>query len=205
MRDAGEVVLPPSSDPGGVGASLTSSEGRFLWVDDALCALLGRTEADLLGLNFADVTHPDDLRANHRALAQLHRGSEEMVSFVKRYVRPDGEVVQAHVTVTLTEREGERCYVTRVVPVPGDDQPRSLRRAEQAVAATLLAGQAAVLEGVVRGTDLASTLEAVTELAQQSLPGVFCALHLLAPEGEQANLMACLVSGPNGSAAHFRC
>ncbi len=152
---------------------------------------MARALADeLLGATFADVTHPDDVRANHQALARLHRTPDEPVAFVKRYVRADGAVLQGLVTVSLLTVDGERRYLTEIAPTELEEDDRSLRRAEQAAASDLLAGQGMVLEGVVRGVDLAATLHAVAQLAERSLPGAFCALHVLAPSGHVLELAA---------------
>ena len=59
-------------------------QGRYLYVNDAMCRLLGYSEEELHGLNFRDVTHPDD----------VDDGPLEGDSVLeKRYVRSDGAVI----------------------------------------------------------------------------------------------------------------
>ena len=44
-----------------VGISLSDEHGHFVAANSALCALLGREEADVVGCSSAEFTHPDDL------------------------------------------------------------------------------------------------------------------------------------------------
>ncbi len=97
--------------PSNVGMALASPDGRFLQVNAAFCCLLGYTEAELLQVNFADVTHPDDAEG-HRLLAErLHRGELPYFRIEQRYVRKDGEIVRCQVTVTHAhDSHGESSY-----------------------------------------------------------------------------------------------
>ena len=47
-------------------------------VNQALCAMLGRTEADLLHLSFQDITHPDDLDPDRALVARLLVGEIDL-------------------------------------------------------------------------------------------------------------------------------
>ncbi|KJB91418.1 PAS domain-containing protein [Skermanella aerolata] len=72
-----------------VGLSEIGLDGRFRRVNDRLCALLGRSRDDLLGLGVQDVTHPDDLARNLPLFASLVEVGD-VFSIEKRYLRPDG-------------------------------------------------------------------------------------------------------------------
>ena len=76
-----------------VGMAILSGDWCWLEVNDALCRMLGRSREDLIGCSPVDVTHPDDVAASRGVLAH-GSGRQELV---KRYVRPDGEVVWAAV------------------------------------------------------------------------------------------------------------
>ena len=47
-------------DRSSVATCLVANDGRILRVNPAICELLGRSEAELLTMNFVEVTHPDD-------------------------------------------------------------------------------------------------------------------------------------------------
>ncbi|MEA2412968.1 MAG: hypothetical protein QOC77_3529 [Thermoleophilaceae bacterium] len=79
-------------------------EDRFVEVNDAMCRLLGRSRAELVGMTVADVTHPDD-EAQH-AVARREMTADPSGSYQteKRYVRPDGSVVWASLHATAVTR-----------------------------------------------------------------------------------------------------
>ena len=83
------------------GLCLSTRNGRFLQVNLTLCQMLGYSEAELLGMRWADVTHPDD-SAQARSIAQ--RLFEDVIPFVqidKRCVRRDGKIAWVRVSVSL--------------------------------------------------------------------------------------------------------
>ena len=77
-------------------------DGRWLQVNQALCDLLGYDARELLRRSVIEVTHPDDMAAEHRALAQPSSSSRATPHRIeKRYVRADGRVVFVSVSSTL--------------------------------------------------------------------------------------------------------
>lgn len=84
-----------------VGMAIVSPEGRFLGVNSALCRMLGRDADSLRALTFQEITHADDLEIDLHMLARLL--ADEMPSYrmVKRFLRPDGDVVWGDLSVAL--------------------------------------------------------------------------------------------------------
>ncbi|MGH2734086.1 MAG: PAS domain-containing protein, partial [Actinomycetota bacterium] len=74
-----------------IGMDLTTSGGRFLQVNPALCELLGYSRNELLTMRWQDVTYPEDIQSSLDSLdSNLEgRGVNELR---KRYVRKDGQV-----------------------------------------------------------------------------------------------------------------
>jgi PAS domain S-box-containing protein len=113
-RDAASVVPPGSyggndggacvyetrlTDLPGVPLAELSVDGQFIDVNGALCRLLGRTPAEILGHSPAEFSHPDDQEGSRNAIRSVvdsFRGDP----FEKRYLRPDGTIVWARVTPT---------------------------------------------------------------------------------------------------------
>lgn len=86
-------------DASPVGVGLADEHGRFLAANAALCRLFARPVADVLGHSSVSFTHPDD-RASHGDAATLLSSSPDRVALVeKRYVRPDGDVRWAWLTL----------------------------------------------------------------------------------------------------------
>jgi len=76
-----------------IGMAVVGTDGRFLRVNGALCAILGYSAQELVGMTFQSVTHPEDLDADLALARQLARGEIPRYSLERRYVRKDGHVV----------------------------------------------------------------------------------------------------------------
>ena len=74
------------------GLAETDLEGRFLRVNDRFCAIVGRSNDELLRLTMQEVTHPDDLPRNVPLFQRLVETGEAF-EIEKRYLRPDGSMV----------------------------------------------------------------------------------------------------------------
>jgi PAS domain S-box-containing protein len=78
-----------------IGMALCDLDGRYLEVNPALCAILGRTEDQLLGATWPEVTHPDDRPAQEAFERATEAGGRPSYQIEKRYLRPDGTQVWA--------------------------------------------------------------------------------------------------------------
>lgn len=84
-----------------VGVAHVSLAGHFIRVNRCVCTLLGRDEAALSSLTFQDITHPDDLGTDLDLLGAVLSGERASYTMEKRYIRPDGEVIWADLSVSL--------------------------------------------------------------------------------------------------------
>lgn len=85
----------------GAGIALIDPEGRILSSNQALTDLTGFSADELIELNFRDFTHPDDLDADVQLYGELLEGKRERYILDKRYIRKNGSVVWARLTVSL--------------------------------------------------------------------------------------------------------
>ena len=76
-------------------------EGRWLLVNDCLCALLGYSREELLQKTFQEITHPDDLEKDIWVSEQLLTGQIQTYSMEKRYLHQSGTIVWVNLTVSL--------------------------------------------------------------------------------------------------------
>ncbi|GAA2361567.1 hypothetical protein GCM10009854_46170 [Saccharopolyspora halophila] len=67
-------------------------QGRYLHVNDALCRMLGYRQDQLRGLDYREITHPDDVDPDGP--------TESAQPLEKRYIRSDGAVIWALVART---------------------------------------------------------------------------------------------------------
>ena len=83
------------------GMALVSIEGRFIEVNDAACQILGYPREELLCLDFQQITHAEDLRADIELLQQVLAGRIPSYQLRKRYWHKDGALVSAMLSVSL--------------------------------------------------------------------------------------------------------
>lgn len=94
-----------------IGMALVLPEGRWLQVNEALCAMLGYNEDEMMALAFQQLTHPDDLAADLALVEKLLSGERLSYHMEKRYLHRDGHVVHAQLSVSLVRDEhGEPLY-----------------------------------------------------------------------------------------------
>jgi|GEM_PF-1634849 len=85
----------------GVGMALTTTDSVFLQANAAFCALLGRTQDEVVGHNATEFTHPEDLEKTANPETEEREDGVHIVDFETRYLRKDGATVWAHVTAVL--------------------------------------------------------------------------------------------------------
>jgi diguanylate cyclase (GGDEF)-like protein/PAS domain S-box-containing protein len=97
----GASALEAAFDHMPIGMALFNTDGEFLRVNGALCALLGRSDAELIGMRDNALTHPDDRQNDIDAAWRILRGELSSWQCEKRFVRPDGSVVWALANLTF--------------------------------------------------------------------------------------------------------
>src|SRR5438045_2665612 len=80
---------------------LTDLENRFVRVNAAFARLFGYTEAEILRMSLADVTHPDDFEESLERRQALIAGQSTYFQMEKRYVRKDGQVFWGLANISL--------------------------------------------------------------------------------------------------------
>ena len=82
------------------------SEGRFMDVNEALCDLVSRGRDELLGTEFADLIHPDDLLQHTDDLRQMFGWEVAEVLRETRLLDGHGQTVWASVSSSLVRDNG---------------------------------------------------------------------------------------------------
>lgn len=105
------------------------SDARMTFVNPRFCEMLGYSEAELLGKTIWEFTYADDLDDNRRLFERL-MAQDEFYDFEKRFVRKDGSILWANVSVTkILGRAGESTGAVGVIVDISEH-----KRAEQALA-----------------------------------------------------------------------
>lgn len=106
-READEALriatarLRGAFDEAPIGMALVAMDGRFLKVNRALCAHFGYQERDLLGHDFRELTHPDDLWRDDDLARDLLNGEFPSYRIEKRYFHRRGPALWVDQSVSL--------------------------------------------------------------------------------------------------------
>jgi diguanylate cyclase (GGDEF)-like protein/PAS domain S-box-containing protein len=103
------------------GMALFNTDGEYVRVNRALCRLLGRDEADVLGRRDNELTHPDDRDADVEAAWRILSGELDSWQCEKRFVRPDGQVVWVLANLFFLRDDAGRplCWVGQFQDITG--------------------------------------------------------------------------------------
>ncbi len=94
-----------------IGMGLTSPDGRWLKVNEALCRMIGYTSRELLTMRWHEITHQDDFAEDLAFGKRLLGGEISSYQLEKRYLRKDGSVVWIHLSISLVrDDDGSPAY-----------------------------------------------------------------------------------------------
>jgi PAS domain S-box-containing protein len=85
----------------GLGIALDDLQGHILESNPALQDMLGYPAEELRGMAYSEFTHPEDLAAEEILFRELAGGARDRYRIAKRYVRKDGALLWANLTVSL--------------------------------------------------------------------------------------------------------
>lgn len=111
-----EVERQAIDDHAAIGIALGDLGRRLLACNPAYERLTGYGEAELRGGAFPLATHPEDAARDMALFAELAAGRRETYRLEKRYVRKDGRIVQAQLTMVLVrDATGQPCSALGLV------------------------------------------------------------------------------------------
>jgi len=89
-----------------LGMVLVDRNLLFTKVNKSFCTMLGYTAEELAGMTFRDITHPAHLEADADKVQKLVRMDADGYQTRKRYIRKDGSVLWADLTITMVHSDG---------------------------------------------------------------------------------------------------
>ena len=102
------------SSPAGIG--VMALDGRILDMNPAICQMYGYSREELLGQTTALVTHPDDMARSAELFQELIAGRRNSYWDERRYLRKNGEVFWAQVTLSMVrDAAGQPLYLVGMV------------------------------------------------------------------------------------------
>jgi diguanylate cyclase (GGDEF)-like protein/PAS domain S-box-containing protein len=84
-----------------IGMAITSLDGKFQRVNQALCDALGYSKSELLELTFSDISYPEDWELHQSWEQKLARGQESVFQIEKRHIAQNGRVVDTLLKVVM--------------------------------------------------------------------------------------------------------
>lgn len=162
-----------------VGLSLASLDGRLVWANPALEALLGYDHAELDAVPFAEFSHPDDLSVDVDLRRELVAGRRDGYRLEKRFLRKDGQVIWARLSVSLVRdaRGSPALTLATIEDITAwkQDQVRLQRQVEH------LAALRTVEEAMAGSHSIQSVLQMLLEQLTHQLQVDAAAILLLDP------------------------
>ena len=99
-----------------VGMAEVAPDGRFMRVNDRLCAITGYPREKLQAKTYQELTHPDDMDITLKEARRLEIGEISQHALEKRYLRKDGSVVWVRRTVsTIRKPDGTLDHYIAVI------------------------------------------------------------------------------------------
>lgn len=136
--------------------------GRYLRVNQKFCQMTGYSQSELLAMNFADLTHPEDKAASFEMTGKLLSGEISEFTIDKRYRRKDGRTMWVSLNVAAI-RDKEGCVI-RTVGTVQDMTER--KRAEW-----IESDRRQVLEMVAQNMPLPGVLGRLAEAVERQVDG----------------------------------
>ena len=91
-----------------IGDTIIDLDYHPLRVNNAFSKMLGYSKEELLSIDFAEYTHPEDLEDNLKQLQLLREGKFDYLEMEKRYIRKDGEIVWGHLYFSMVKNPSDK-------------------------------------------------------------------------------------------------
>jgi PAS domain S-box-containing protein len=124
-----------------VGIAHLGPDLRWLRANEALCRILGYPLDELVTKSLQDITYPDDLTADLSQVERMLDGTIDSYGMDKRYLRKDGAIVWARLTVSCVRKsDGLIDYFVSVVEdiTARKHAEEELRKSEERFRASVL-------------------------------------------------------------------
>jgi PAS domain S-box-containing protein len=94
-----------------IGMAVEDTSGGLLYVNEALCTMLGYTESEMIQRRCVDFSHPEDHATEAILFEQLFRREIRTYNIEKRFLHRSGGIVWARVTVTLLRESSNGAHL----------------------------------------------------------------------------------------------
>jgi diguanylate cyclase (GGDEF)-like protein/PAS domain S-box-containing protein len=124
--DTAQARLQAIFDSTGFGVAITTPKGEYLEANSYWSEKLGYTQEEIQHITHTDITHPDDIAISRQQLAALTNGEINGYCLEKRFLRKDGQIFWAMLSVTAIRQADGR--IDSIVGIVHDINDRNLAR-----------------------------------------------------------------------------
>lgn len=96
-----ETLFSTTFEKAAIGIAHVAPDGRWIRMNQCLCDTVGYSREELQALSFQAITYHEDLDRDLGYVGQMLDGSLTSYQMEKRYVRKNGDVIWASLTVSL--------------------------------------------------------------------------------------------------------
>ncbi|MDR3573472.1 MAG: PAS domain S-box protein [Anaerolineaceae bacterium] len=133
-----------------VGILSVDSHGKVLQSNTAIHKILGYSENELSQMTFSDFTYPEDMEVGLNALREMVEGRCESAHIEKRYIRKNGAVMWASLTVsTVRDQNHKLLYTVSIIEDITERKAAEVALREQVKLQDQLANIAATVPGMI--------------------------------------------------------
>jgi PAS domain S-box-containing protein len=117
-----------------IGIALEDIEGRPLYVNSALCSMLGFSEEEMRAKHCVEFSPPEDAAKDWALFQQLKAGAIERYSLEKRFFRKDGALTWGRLSISMLNGRASPLVVAMVEDItPVRESEERRKRAEEAI------------------------------------------------------------------------
>ena len=88
-----------------IGIAITSLTKGWIDVNSELCNMLGYSKEELSNMTWADITYPEDLKADLESFNRVMAGEINTYSMEKRFIRKNKDVIWTSLSVSCVRKE----------------------------------------------------------------------------------------------------
>ncbi|EPR74161.1 histidine kinase-response regulator hybrid protein [Winogradskyella psychrotolerans RS-3] len=96
-----ELQLRRTFETALVGMAIVDLEGNWIDVNKSLCNTFGYSKEEIEKLSFMDITHPDDLRKDYKAMMSMMSGKIDHYETEKRYISKQHETIWTQLSTSI--------------------------------------------------------------------------------------------------------
>ena len=168
-----------------VGIGVVDPQGRLVDSNQALAEMVGYSQDELLGKDFRDLTHPDDLQKEMAQIQRLWEGDAPQYRLTKRLIHKDGHVIWVDLSASFlrersTSEASERVFAFIQEITRRKNMEEALRRRNREL--LLLQEATQTLSATL---DLEEVFPTVLQTMRELLEVTACSLWLLEPESRE--------------------